>query len=213
MENNIIETFSEIENKLISCLDYVALDIRNLQTFSKKFLDLYLDIGDELESIIPIICKKNNADIKTLYKFFQKFHDCISNRKVIIADFIVRPWAFETTQDGTIKLQWWKTYQKLKHEKYNKVKCYIQEANLQNILYAFSGLYILISCINGYDKCVLEYNLSAEINQEICFLCKGAIHSRIATLYNDKNRHQYNKLYYLNKNCFIDYTQIIKLAL
>lgn len=132
-----------LEEDLIKTFRYVFLDERNYQTFSFEYQRLLLAIGSELDVIFKLFCdfpgsaSKNINDYKTKIKqdgLMELDNKVIINKK--FGNIELKPFGSGLKHEVP---KWWTAYNKVKH---NRTE-YVKEANLENVLFALSGLYLL----------------------------------------------------------------------
>lgn len=157
--------YLELERQLDSTKRYIEFDKHNFNTYSIEYLKLLQAtcseievVGKEISSEIGLDYKKANIQ-KIGYNIQQIFPD-LDSKTVRVGDCVLMPWKkFKcekyTNTNGHVgyKLsdkmktpKWWTAYNKTKHERtstFKKDKTNYARANLENIINAMGGLFIL----------------------------------------------------------------------
>lgn len=163
IEGPFWQHYLSLENSLKEISEYVHLDSRNKDVFSFKIMQLYFTACSEIDSIFEHIQNnlgriyKNNikANIKMLFELFPEIANC----KIIVKEnnWEFTPFAKIAKSDKAedIQLQWWTDYSHVKHHRID----YYHKANLNNLLHAFSALFILnaLYTISGNNNAVSNY--------------------------------------------------------
>lgn len=118
-----------LEKRMINLSDYVAISPKNYSTFSNQFISMYLTICSEIDSVADEFCKNLNINQKDRFGI---------NSKINIVPFA----KFVDNKSA----DWWQAYNNIKHKRTEKTgEQYNYElANLKNVLYALSALYLLL---------------------------------------------------------------------
>lgn len=145
--------YLSLEKEFKNTFHYLALDVKNEDSYSQAYAKLMLEIGSEVDVVFKEYCKAIDTSFKSSYKTVFRYKECIANCKpdfitqpVVIKNYnrILIPWQEWQTLDSPY---WWTAYNKVKHERtsivaINGVK---QEgfrfANQKNTLLALAGLY------------------------------------------------------------------------
>lgn len=148
--------YEDLETNVLECFTYVALDVDHLSVWSNRLGEILLRIGSAIDSFfytarasplfenehgIQKFRDKNEPSINDYRSFFERYY------KLSQANVEVRPngvffktiipfHEFQTNHSP----QWWKAYNKIKHEWYNSRK---QMATLNNVLEALASLFLL----------------------------------------------------------------------
>ena len=150
--------------------------------------------------------KNKNVTISDFYQVAQNECKCLFKKSVFLTSekWIIYPWDFKVNGNRIIAPNWWRIYNKIKHEKYfsdtatNEI--YKRKANQKNVLYALSALYLLHICVkNSSCPMTLQKMLANEIGSqvEICEYSNSSTENLFSVLLN-KNFHTNGKLFCLN---------------
>lgn len=209
----VSSSFEEFINDFIKTKEYVRIDKKHLLVDSQEYLKLLLRIGDELETYITMFVrmlddsfKNKNVTISDFYQVAQNECKCLFKKSVFLTSekWIIYPWDFKVNGNRIIAPNWWRIYNKIKHEKYfsdtatNEI--YKRKANQKNVLYALSALYLLHICVkNSSCPMTLQKMLANEIGSqvEICEYSNSSTENLFSVLLN-KNFHTNGKLFCLN---------------
>lgn len=215
--SNIVSRYFEIEDRFEKSLHFVSLTIENLKTSSTEFEELLLTIGDEISSLITVICSPSdgNINISDFYNYLKNHCKYLLLKKsTIIKNLIISPWSTDLSKK-IASPKWWRIYNKLKHDKYNEVEGYRRQATLENVVFAICGYYCLVNCIEQKSYCGIN-SLSALLNEDNIkpchYRCENTVKSRLVFFLNDKNKFHYQELYYLNEKQTIGYERIVSLG-
>lgn len=142
-----------LEKRMINLSDYVAISPKNYSTFSNQFISMYLTICSEIDSVADEFCKnldvnqKNRFGINNKMAHIIKQYNNLKNwkckTKFPYNKINIVPFAkFVDNQSA----DWWQAYNNIKHKRTEKTgEQYNYElANLKNVLYALSALYLLL---------------------------------------------------------------------
>ena len=165
--------YKKLETNTINLSKYVTIDNTNFETYSEEFGDLLVLIGNEIDTffrdmfacpnVISYIHTNNantsNVNINTYKKIFNKLYE-LSENIVFIQygfgeKFNLKP--FDNFYNSTPN--WWNAYNGLKHEYYDSIKL----GNLENVLNAMSGLFIL----NALHICSKKYLVRQDVIKTI----------------------------------------------
>lgn len=152
--------FIALESDFAECLRYVAFSEANMKTYSTQFSILLLSVCSEvdvtLNGIRGLVSQengsRNNPTIADYREMIQNedsphrdiFHNLMwSAIGVNYNDILIHPWISWATDDGNPS--WWKAYNNVKHNRGD----HFSEANMKNVLFAFSGL---LSALTVYYK-------------------------------------------------------------
>lgn len=142
--NNYWKYYLMLENRLINTFQYVELNEKNYNTFSNEFSLLITAAGNELDIIFKILCNYDLDDNKNI-KFYSKViydnYPQLLNDEVSIneTNIVIKPFENLDINSSKKSLFWWAIYDNLKHNRFS----HIDEANLKNVLYILSGLFLL----------------------------------------------------------------------
>lgn len=152
--NSYYKQYRLLEKRLIDISEYVEFSPKNYAVFSNQFVNIFLTICSEIDSLASEFCKMINDNNKKVFSGIINKIDIIltqyphlRNWKVLtvfpfeIINFV--PFAKFEANVST----WWTDYNAVKHgrtEKDENDRYNYQRANLKNVLFAMSALYILI---------------------------------------------------------------------
>lgn len=206
-------SLDEFINDFIKTKEYVRVDKNHLLVDSQEYLKLLLRIGDELETYITMFVrmldddfKNKNATITDFYQVAQNKCKCLFKKSVFLTseNWIIYPWDFKVSNKKIVAPNWWKVYNKIKHEKYfldaATNETYNHKANLKNVLYALSALYLIHICIkNGSCPMSLQRLLANELGEsvDICEYSSSSTDNLMSVLTN-KNFYTNGKLFCMN---------------
>jgi hypothetical protein len=154
--------FLALERDLENISRYVEFEESNLHTYSIEFTHLLLSSSSEVDVLMQQICKllRPNCSVGNIDDYrgiIKQDLQTIINEKVVIDRFEMtfKPWE---NWNGDQNPVWWKSYNKVKHERHN----FFKQANLQNTLNSIGGL--LLAVIYYY-----KLAFSKESNSDISF--------------------------------------------
>ncbi|OWV05273.1 MULTISPECIES: hypothetical protein [unclassified Fibrobacter] len=144
-------TFRSIENELLDCSRYVAIDALNYACYSQAFLKLLLQIGSEIDVVSRVFCNvldgDNRASNIDQYRDIILKHYPDFDKVCVVAkdcDLLELPWNDWKSSNPA----WWRIYNKVKHDRlgiddrvYKTELPYYKEANLQNVITGLMALY------------------------------------------------------------------------
>ncbi|MZK16701.1 hypothetical protein [Dorea longicatena] len=168
--------YIQLEREFCETLNYVEFSDDNFKTYSKAYAKQLISIGSELDIIFKKLCqyvdsskpRKNIKDYANILCNYDELIDaevCFSfNRK------LYKPFSNWTPDSSP---SWWRAYNKIKHHRAEKEN--IKRANLKNVFYALTALFVLnryLCKIVCADKIVQEpeikSNLFAMAGWNIC---------------------------------------------
>ena len=144
--------YCQLESDFFALEPYCAIDEDNDEAFSNKYLQLFLSICGEFDTVCKQLCKAIDPSVNTDRMNIKNYHDIFHANIPVIMDEevslnqhsyrLIKP--FEGwTQEA--KPQWWQDYNQVKHHRdstWNEKSTY-KWANQKNIIDALSALYIL----------------------------------------------------------------------
>ena len=136
--------FVALESDIEATTQYVECYEANHNTYSVAYAQIILSAGSEVDVVSKLLCNKvqptskaeNINDYRTiLHSEYNSLHDL----KVLIPRYnlSLTPWDSWVSANNP---DWWKLYNKIKHERHN----FYKEANLKNALFSVSGLFCLV---------------------------------------------------------------------
>lgn len=149
-----------LEKRMIELSDYVSIDKKNYSTFSNQFIFLFLTICSEIDSVADKLCSLLDISSKDRYGINSKINNIIikynnlknwkCNTKFPYDGINIVPFQ-KFDSENNISSDWWQAYNKVKHFRTDCIDgMYNYElANLKNILYSLSALYLLICKIKN----------------------------------------------------------------
>ena len=162
-----------IEKRFVDLSDYVWIHPQNYPTFSNQFINMFLSVCSEIDSLTNELCKETAPNEKKLFGINNKMN-------LLIAVYPkLRSWRCKTKYpyeeinfvpfakfDETEAADWWKAYNLVKHARTEKDESGLynyQKANLKNIMYALSALFIILSKAHAEIGSESEFNIESEI--------------------------------------------------
>lgn len=166
--------YKKLEEEFKELSYYIAIDTRQLKTYSIKIADLILRTVAECENIASVICKNENIRFRDRNDHIRKsvnFNEYIEelnkvfklNMKLVSViynnidehkfDFKLTPFQKQSMKvNGKNKeiIPWYNAYNKIKHD---RVKNY-KQANLENLINSLAALFML----NIYFKNEMFYD-------------------------------------------------------
>lgn len=145
------EYYLELEKEFFSTESYVAIEKANYKTYSVHYNRLYQSICSEIDCILKEICKQIDSKSKAS-KITRYYSIIINNMDKLKQETVyfnkqrieIKPWKNWTKDKSPT---WWTYYNKVKHHRMEieeeTNKQYYKYANLENVLNALAGLYIL----------------------------------------------------------------------
>lgn len=158
IESSFWTHYIMLEKEFMLTTSYVRIDTENYSTFSDAYAKLLLQIGSEVDIVAKEVCKLISPTFSdnTMDKYrsiLMSDADFSATRVNLINYTItIQPWNnIETASTSqSPALIWWKTYNKVKHERMNTIsingvsKSSYKFANLENVINALGALYQLI---------------------------------------------------------------------
>ena len=169
--------FLELEEQLLTIKRYVAFDKINYKTYSIEFLKLYQATCSEIDVVAKYIAEYFDPSFKKAqHKNIQKWGYIVHNQFPAIETISIRftnddvfipwkNWCYEITKNKHGKKiyklcenkntpKWWTAYNKVKHERAfinnDNGKSNYTQANLSNLIYSLSALYVLETLFIDY---------------------------------------------------------------
>lgn len=136
-----------LEQKFIGTLSFVELAEENFPTYSIEYAHQFLAIGSELDTFFKVYCGfdlKKPRNIMDYTKYILDTYPEIKFQKINIADTEIHlcpysSWEKFNATKPTDTLEWWKAYNKVKHNRSG----YLKNASLENTLNALAALYLI----------------------------------------------------------------------
>lgn len=226
-ENLFWPIYKQLEKEFKDLSYYIAINKKQLKTYSIKIADLILRTVSECENIASTICKRENIKFKDKNGHIRKvvrFDEYIERlnstfkleRKNISLDYInvdsytfdwkLRPFRKELLKvNGKDKyiIPWYNAYNKIKHDRTKNFKL----ANLENLINSLAALFLL----NIYFKNQVfydtdDYNYNYIINKIENFSDVFSVDYTIKT-------NRYDDMLYDNKETFLDPKSYFEVAL
>lgn len=186
MSNLFWPIYKKLENDFIELSYYIAIDKKQLKTYSIKIADLMLRSVSECENLAKELCKKEKVKFKDkkgkirkyvifneyiekleqIYGLSEKHVSCIfDNIKQGTFDIKHTPFAKKKIlKEGKEKeiLSWYNSYNLIKHDRVKHFK----EANIGNLIDSLTALFLLnIYYMDKTFYIVDEYNYKKIISQ------------------------------------------------
>lgn len=162
-------SYTTVEDDFINYLDYVPWTHDHRKVWSPKLANLLLNTGSLIDSIfrsylnrptvdlgedIDKIRGKRNPNINDFQKVYENVYSC-SNREVhlLSTEEKLTPWSNWQKQNSPP--DWWTAYNHVKHNRFeNKT-----EANLENTLYALSGLFLVCVLLKEFRLYLVDIGI------------------------------------------------------
>lgn len=145
--------YKQLESDFFSYSPYCEIDECNENAFSVRYLQLYLSICGEIDTICKRFCKLlddnlelDRCGINSYISILNQEYPTIAQEKVELLNYKyneIQPW--QSIKDGNVP-GWWTTYNAIKHHRdeikngKENYKC----ANQKNVINALCALYVLI---------------------------------------------------------------------
>ncbi|MHA2112322.1 MAG: hypothetical protein ACW98W_12640 [Candidatus Hodarchaeales archaeon] len=150
------QKYQELEDRIIDCFDYVALDKQHLLVYSNRFGELLLRIGSALDSLlskarackafdneegIQSLRQKSHPTIEDYRHFYERYYQLSQVQVTVELDGV----QFDTIHPFNTYKQnknpnWWSAYNKVKHEWYDHLQT---KGTFKNLLEALAGLFTI----------------------------------------------------------------------
>lgn len=153
--------YLRLEEEFYNTRNFVEFSEDNFGTYSIEYLKLYLSVCSEIDVVGKFVAKYFNAlfdsekaNIKTWWK---EIIEKVKYKNKYLYDVEINfidiktniPWSnfnYPSNPDANSPA-WWETYNKVKHNRTETDKDthkeFFTQANLQNVISAFAGLYVL----------------------------------------------------------------------
>lgn len=149
---NFLAYYKALEEDVEKLSRYIEITEDNFNVYSVELTRLYLSICSEVDVLLKLLCeqvsgKKPNENINYYREVIQEYLPRLANHEIHCSGLRehIKPWEeFEAGQSPS----WWKYHNKVKHRRSE----YYSKANLRNVLYALSGLFILVVYYCHYSK-------------------------------------------------------------
>ena len=165
--NNYWKYYLRLENELLKTEEYLTIHNENKKAFSLVYLQLYLNIGSEVDVIAKKISKDinsgfNGEKIQDYCKEITEYAQDLIKEEIYVYyrdyDSIIpwEHWSYKEVVDKNGKKRliskdtpkWWSYYNKIKHDRTGSIskdspQKYFQLANQENVVNALAGLYLL----------------------------------------------------------------------
>lgn len=173
-----------IEKEFVKNLDFITLDKDNYKCFSSAFLKILLQIGSEVDINAKLLCRCYNVQTKAKNiddyrrEIMREKADFSNTNVNIIQDCDICPFKPWESWNSNVNPDWWRVYNKIKHERneigkiMDEEKNYYKFANLEMTLYALGGLYQLLIYIY-YDLIDLTDKIKVPIPGSHLFMLSG----------------------------------------
>lgn len=129
-----------LEEKFMQSINYVELSEKNFPTYSIEYAYLLQTIGSELDTFFKFYCGFDLEESKTMKDYrshvLGKYPEIV-NRTITVAEFSLTLTPFKDW--NTQSLKWWKAYNSVKHNRYDKLSL----ACLENVVNALAALFLL----------------------------------------------------------------------
>lgn len=167
-----------LEKDFLETDEFVSINKVNNKTFSNRYTYLLLNICSEMDSVAEEFCKWIEKSNKTKQKtIVTKIDQIIEMNPVIQNDRVKTKYPYEEMYfvpfqnfDDSSSAGWWQDYNKVKHYRADTPEKGIpnyQLANLKNVMYAISALFILccrfFEKLDGDESCLGESKLFCDL--------------------------------------------------
>ena len=162
------------EKRMLELSEYVMVTQKNFPVFSAQFIQMFLTICSEIDSVADKFCSLLGiVASKDKYGIMKKINIIVDKYKNL------RDWKCDTKSpfdvlhlvpfkkfDGEQSADWWTAYNKVKHFRTdiddNGVYNY-ERANLKNVIYSLSALYMLLYKMKTEFYADVKINTDSEI--------------------------------------------------
>ena len=169
--------YLNLESDFLSTIRFVSLEKENKKTFSIEFIKQYLTICSEINVFLNKMTGKDYIDDYVNFICNDDFYKKIIDEIVVVnlSDWDIKPYSLIIDKMGKKpkdfnKKNWWKLYNKVKHERIE----YYKYANLENVLASLAALYVIEVYYfknNYFDKEISE--ISVPVPKSKIFSCKN----------------------------------------
>jgi hypothetical protein len=164
--------FQLLEENLEVIFRYIEPEGENMKTYSLENARLYLSICSEIDILFKELLSAPELENINQYRkgieakqYFEKFY----SQEVNIVKYGITaksPWINFKDHKSP---DWWKSYNNVKHSRLKN----FEEANLENIINALCGLFILVCFYISDDvENIGKYNNDLDYIDDETFLCK-----------------------------------------
>ncbi len=145
--------YKQMEQDFFSYSPYCEIDEHNGNAFSVRYLQLYLSICSEIDTICKRFCKLLDAGLQSdrcgimdYIPILNRAYPTIAREKVELINYKyheVQPW--RSIESGEAP-EWWRRYNAVKHhrDEIEGDKVNYRYANQENVLNALCALYVLV---------------------------------------------------------------------
>ena len=171
IEGSAWTSYTTVEDDFINYLDYVPWTHDHRKVWSPKLANLLLNAGSLIDSILrsylnnPTVDlvedidkirgkREQDININDFQKVYEKVYS-FSNREVYLlsTEEKLTPWS--NWQNQNSHPDWWTASNKVKHNRFeNKT-----EANLENTLYALSGLFLVCVLLKEFRRYLVDIGI------------------------------------------------------
>lgn len=136
--------YRNLENKLIATSSYVEIHRDNFAAFSNEYALLLQSTGAELDNFFKVFCGYNLTDRKSINDYaghiLSSYPDVV-NQIITISDrgIDLQPFAGWNTSTPAQSLNWWISFDEVKHNRAGNIK----KANQENVLNMMAALFLL----------------------------------------------------------------------
>ena len=139
-----------LENDFIKTIRFVSIDSENYNAFSNEYVRQLLSIGSEIDVVLKGYCSIIDSlqEPDNIRKYAAVLLNNNNSKNIInktpkikrMANMIYQPWKdWYITACEYVSPNWWTCYNNVKHNRITSFK----EGNLENVINALSGLYLL----------------------------------------------------------------------
>lgn len=217
MSNLFWPIYKKLEDDFIELSYYIAIDKKQLKTYSIKIADLILRSVSEVENLAKELCKKEKIKFRDKrggirqYVMFNEYIDQLENVYGLANKHV--SCIFDNIKQGTFDLKhtpftktrimkngkekeilnWYNSYNLIKHDRVKNFK----EANLGNLVDSLAALFLLnIYYMNKTFYVVDEYNYKKIISQIESFSQVFQVDYTIVPSLLDKQQSQWENTFF-----------------
>lgn len=142
---NIWNYYLILEEDFLKVERFIEIEEDNFNTYSKEFVKQFQAICSELDVMFKMFCgyklTEGNKSMFDYSKYMKENYPEISNKKAVLIQNGIEIQPFQNWKHDSKEktLEWWTSYNKVKHNRFEKEKL----ANLKNVLYSLAGLFLI----------------------------------------------------------------------
>lgn len=152
----LLNGYVEIEKEFVQFLKVVPLEIRNMHIWSPKLTSLIINSASLLDSVLMYKDHQKLDGQRNIKKHFD-VHSCLLSGQWLVPRLfnscLIHPFKEWHNQTAYQSVQWWQSYNLIKHNRIEN----LQLSTLENCLYSISALFLAI-CNNQSLTWLIEHN-------------------------------------------------------